>query len=279
MILLAVLLAASPGLVVLSQKSQVKDLCEALRAQPAAGDLDAAQQVSARKEALARHDQAASLSYQVEVPSKGFRFGRYRDRLLELDGDRPLRALDNALSLDIEGVDEVAFEASPSQVSAFTAAQKAGTLRLIVVFKPNGDRCAGSAAAESWRIAGKARSWKIEDETGVVAAADAEGEPVAQGPRKLKVQKVAVDSDADEPGDEGRTRLASVHVQLERCAAAAQRSGNLVLGFDVRGGRVQDPQVMLDSLRDERIAGCVARAVDGAAVGGSGHGTASISLE
>ena len=52
-----------------------------------------------------------------------------------------------------------------------------------------------------------------------------------------------------------------------------------MLGFDVRSGRAQDAQVMLDSLRDERIASCIARAVQGAPVGGQGHGTASISLE
>jgi hypothetical protein len=259
----------------------VKELCEALRAQPATRDLDPAQEVQARKEALARRTQAAERLYEVEVPSKGFAFGRYRetDRVIELDGDRPLRALDGMLALDIEGVDDTAFEATPAQVSAWTAAKKAGALRLVVVFKPTGDRCAGSAAAESWRIAGRARSWTLSDEDGVVAAADADGEPLMHGPRKLLVQKVALESDELAPDDDGKSRLSSIRPQLERCASGAQRSGSLVLGFDVRGGRAQDPQVMLDSVRDERIATCVARAVQGAPVGGQGRGTASISLE
>jgi hypothetical protein len=277
----AILLAATPDLVTLSQKAQVKELCDALRAQPAADDRDPAQEVSARKEALARAEAAADRLYELEVPSKGFAFGRYRegDKLIELDGDRPLHAIDGMLSVDLDGIDEVAFEATPDQVTAWSAAKKAGTLRLVVVFKPSGDRCAGSAAAESWRIAGKPRSWKIVDENGIVASADSEGEPVTHGPRRLSVEKVSLESDQLAPDDEGKSRLASVRPLLERCATGAQRSGNLVLGFDVRQGRAQDPLVMLDSLRDDHIAACVARAVLGAVVGGSGHGTASISLQ
>ena len=71
--------------------------------------------------------------------------GQYRaqEKLLELDGDRPLKAVDNTLSLDLEGVDEVAFNATPEQVSAWSKAKKAGALKLVVVWKPNGERCAG----------------------------------------------------------------------------------------------------------------------------------------
>ena len=281
MLIAVLLVATSSNLFPLGQKAQVKELCEALRAQPAADDLDPAQKVSARKQALMRHDEYADRLYEVEVPSKGFVFGRYRegDRLLELNGDRPLRAVDGALSMDIEGVDDVAFDATPAQVSAWSLAKKAGMLRLVVVFKPNGDRCAGSAAAESWRISGKARSWKLVDQDGVVATADADGEPVAGGPRKIAVRKVTLDSDSIAPDDDGKNRLSAVRPQLDRCASQAQRSGSLVLGFDVRSGRAQDPQVMLDSLRDDRVAACVARALQGAPVGGQGRGTASISLE
>src|SRR4051812_28092405 len=105
MLLIAFILAAAPELVTLSQKTEVKELCDALRAQPAAGDLDPAQEVSARKQALARREEAAGRWYEVEVPSKGFTFGRYREgeRRLELDGDRPLRAVDGMLAMDIEG--------------------------------------------------------------------------------------------------------------------------------------------------------------------------------
>ena len=282
MLLIALLLAAAPELVTLSQKSQVKELCEALRAQPAAGDLDPAQESVARKQALARHDEVADRWYEVDVPSKGFVFGRYRegDRRLELDGDRPLRAVDGMLSIDVDGIDEVSFEANAEQVSAWSAAKKAGALHLTVVFKPSGDRCAGSAAAEAWRISGKARSWKLFDENGLLASADADGEPLAPGPRKLRIEKVTMESELNAPEDDGRGRLSAVKPQLERCVTGAQRSGNLVLGFDVRAGKAQDPQVMLDSIRDEKIAACVARAVQGAPVGGAnGHGTASLSLE
>ena len=89
-----------------------------------------------------------------------------------------------------------------------------------------------------------------------------------------------MESELNAPEDDGRGRLSSVKPQLDRCASGAQLGGNLVLGFEVRAGKAQDPQVMLDSIRDEKIAACVARAVQGAPVGGAnGHGTASISLE
>jgi hypothetical protein len=281
MLLIALLLAAAPEPVALTQKTQLKELCNALRAQPAADDLDPAQEVSARREALARRDEAARRWYELEAPSKSFSFGRYREteHLLELDGDRPVRGVDGMLAVDLDGIDEVTFEATAEQVSAWNAEKKAGTLHLLVVFQPSGDRCAGSAAAESWRIGGKARSWRLQGESGVVATADSEGEPVSSGPRKLQVEKVSLEAELNVPEDEGRGRLASVRSQLDKCATGARHGGNLVLGFDARAGRIQDPQVIIDSLHDERVAACIARAVQGASLSGSGRGIASISLE
>src|SRR5918911_2247785 len=97
--LLAILLLAASAsgadVVELTNKAQLKELCEALRAQPSETDLDPAQVAAARKTAQARREEAASRWYRVEVPSKGFAFGRYRaqDQQLELDGDHPLRAI------------------------------------------------------------------------------------------------------------------------------------------------------------------------------------------
>src|SRR3954466_2462136 len=174
----------SPGgpeeVVQLTQKAQLKELCEALRAEPSERDLDPAQVAQARKAAQARREEAAARWYRVEVPSKGFAFGRYRaqDQQLELDGDRPLRAIDDMLALDLDGTDEVSFNARPEQVTAWSAEKKVRTLRLVVVFKPTGERCAGSAAAESWRIAGHARSWELFGSQGAVATANEDGEPI-----------------------------------------------------------------------------------------------------
>ncbi|TMA33665.1 MAG: hypothetical protein E6J88_00565 [Deltaproteobacteria bacterium] len=279
MLLIALLLAAD--VVSLTQESQVKDLCAALREQPYDSELDPAQAAAAAKAAQAKREEAAGRWYRLEVPSKGFVFGRYQaqDKQLELDGDRPLHAVQNTLSLDLDGVDDVSFHATPGQVSAWSKEKKAGTLRLVVVWKPSGERCAGSAAAEAWRVAGKARSWELVGAQGTVAAADAEGEPVGVTPKEVKIEKVTVESDEGPRPDDGRRRLAGAQRELEKCAAAAQRAGSLLVTFSVQGGRVRDPQVIMDSLRDEKVAGCVARAVAGAEVGGSGHGTAAISLE
>jgi hypothetical protein len=283
--LLAILLLAAaptPEVVDLTQEAQLKELCEALRAQPSERDLDPAQVAAARKEAQARRDEAAARWYRVEVPAKGFALGRYRaqDQQLELDGDRPLRAIDDMLSLDLDGVDEVAFNARPEQVSAWSKEKKAKTLRLVVVWKPSGERCAGSAAAEAWRIAGHARSWELVGAEATLAAANEEGEPVGGGaPRQLRVEKVSLDSDGAPQENEGRDRLASSQQALDRCASGAQRAGRLLITFSVQGGRVREPQVIMDSLRDEKVSGCVARALSGAEVGGSGQGTASISVQ
>ena len=217
----------------------------------------------------------------MEVPSKGFAFGRYRsqDHQLELDGDRPLRALDDMLALDLDGTDEVAFNARPEQVTAWSAEKRAKTLRLVVVFQPKGERCAGSAAAESWRIAGRARSWELVGTQGALATANEDGDPVGGGPRRLSVEKVSLESDGAPQENDGRARLASVQSTLDRCAAGVQRSGKLVLTFSVQDGRVREAQVVVDSVRDERVSGCVARAINGAEVGGNGHGTASIAVQ
>jgi hypothetical protein len=283
MVLIALVLAASPlpDARVLTQESQIKELCEALRAQPDEADLDPAEQVAARKAALARREQAISRWYEVEIPSKGFALGRYRpqDLRLELDGDRPVRALDDMLSLDLEGIDDVAFTARPDQVSAWSREKKAGTLRLRVVWKPAAERCAGSAAAEAWRIAGRVRSWQLVGAEGVLAAADEDGEPAGAGPQKARVEKVTLDSDAAPQEDEGRERLSAAQRALDRCAAAAQRGGSMLLSFSVQGGRVREPKVIMDSVRDEKASGCVAHAIAGADVGGSGNGTASIAFE
>jgi len=285
MLLIAILLAAAPDPEVqpLTEKAQLRELCDALRAQPSERDLDPAQAAAARKAAQKRREEAAARWYRVEVPSKGFSFGRYRaqDQQLELDGDRPLRAVDDMLSLDLEGIDEVAFNARPEQVTAWSEEKKARSLRLIVVWKPGGDRCAGSAAAESWRIAGKARSWELVGPEGTVAAANEDGEPVllGGGPRQARVEKVTLESDGAPQQDEGRDRLASSQQALDRCVSGAQAAGKLLITFSVQGGRVREPQVIMDSVRDERISGCVAKAISGAEVGGSGRGTASIAVQ
>jgi hypothetical protein len=282
LIAILVLAAASnQDAVQLTEKSQLKELCEALRAQPSESGLDPAQVAAARKAAQARREEAAGRWYRVEVPSKGFGFGRYRaqDQQLELDGDRPLRAIDDMLALDLDGVDDVAFNARPEQVTAWNQEKKAKRLRLAVVWKPAGDRCAGSAAAESWRVAGQARSWELVGAQGLVAAANEEGEPIGGGPRQAQIEKVTVDSDDAPPPNDGRARLGGAQAALDKCASGAQRSGKLLLTFSIQGGRVRDPQVIMDSMRDERVSGCMARALSGAEVGGSGRGTASIAVQ
>jgi hypothetical protein len=283
-LLAILLLAAAPGqdVVQLTGKSQLKELCEALRAQPAESNLDPAQLAAARKAAQARRDEAVERWYRVEVPSRGFAFGRYhaQEQQLELDGDRPLRAIDDMLSLDIAGIDEVSFNARPEQVTSWNQEKKAKALKLAVVFKPAGDRCAGSAAAESWRISGRARSWELIAAQGVVAAANEEGEPIGGGgPRQVRIEKVTLDTDEAPQDNDGRSRLASSQRALERCAAGAQRAGKLLITFSVQNGRVREPQVIMDSLRDESVSGCVAKAIAGAEMYGTGHGTASITVQ
>jgi hypothetical protein len=285
MLLLAILLlAAAPGqdVVQLTSSSQLKELCEALRAQPSDPNLDPAQLAAARKAALARRDEAAERWYRVDVPSRGFTFGHYRaqEQQIELDGDRPLRALDDMLVLDLDGIDEVAFNARPDQVTAWNKEKAAKALKLVVVFKPSGERCAGSAAAESWRIGGKARSWELVGAGGPVAAANEEGEPIGGGAqRQVRIEKVALDSDEAPQENDGRSRLAGSQRALDRCVASAQRAGKLVVSFSVQNGRVRDAQVIMDSTRDEGVSRCVAKAISGTEMYGAGHGTASITVQ
>lgn len=288
--LIAALIAAD--VVSLTEVPQVKELCAALREMPAADDADPAEAAAAHKAALARRDEVLARWYRTEIPAKGFAFGRYRpqDKLLELDGDRPVRAVDNTLSLDLDGIDDVAFHATPEQVSQWSKEKKAGTVKLAVVWQPHDDRCAGSAAAEAWRVAGKVRSWELVDDHGLLAAADAEGEPVGAVPHTVKVERVALDSDvparddsgvvpsSGAPSDDG-ARLVSAQPALAKCAAGAQRGGEILLSFSVQNGRVREPQVIMDSLQDDKVSRCVTRALTGAGLPGSGRGTATISFE
>lgn len=284
MLLLALSLLAAPSDVLpLHEESEVRDLCSTLRDVGESFEGDPAEAAAARRSARLRRDQAAQATYRVEVPSKGFAFGRFRpgENLLELDGDRPLRAVDGELSLDLDGTDDVAFHARPEQVAQWSRAQKAGTLRLVVSFQPSGDRCAGSAAAQAWRLSGHSISWQMFDGDKLVAAADEGGEPLGlpAGPRSLSVERVSL-----EDADEAPVRFAGVQPALDRCAAKARRLGELVVSFAVQDGHVRDPQVILDALRDEAVSGCVARALSGAALTGAaarvgGRGTATLALQ
>jgi hypothetical protein len=284
MLLIAFLLAAAAASdeVPLTQESQVKELCAALRDPGDPLGADPAEAAAARKAALARREDALSHWYRLEVPSRGFALGRYRsqDKQLELDGDRPLRALDGAIALDVDGLDDVAFGARPEQVSAWSKEKKDGSLKLVVVWRPSGDRCAGSSGTQAFRIAGKARSWQLVGAAGPVASADAEGDPVGVSPRAVKVEKVALESDDSPPQDEGRTRFNAAQGALDRCVSGAPRTGTMVVSFALRDGRVRDAQVIMDSLRDDKVSSCVSRALAGTQINGSdGRGTAAISLE
>ena len=283
MLLLALSLLAAPSdFLPLREEAQVRELCGALRDSGEAFEGDPAEAEASRRTAQLRRDQAAQATYAVEIPSKGFTFGRFRagENLLELDGDRPLRAVDSELSLDLDGTDEVAFHARPEQVSQWSKAKKAGTLKLAVTFRPGGERCAGSAAARAWRLSGHSLSWQLLDGDKVVAAADESGEPVGlpSGPRSISVEKVAL-----EDADDAKVALTGVQPALDKCAAGARRLGTLVVHFAVQGGRVRDPQVILDGLRDETVSTCVARALTGAALtgapGAGGRGSATLALQ
>ncbi len=271
-------LAAAP----LREEAQVGDLCDALRDLGDESDADPAQAAASRRAAHARHEEAAQEIYAVEIPSKGFAFGRFRpgEDLVELDGDRPLRAIDGVLSLDLDGTDEVAFPARPEQVSAWSKAKLAGTLKLVVLFRPDGERCAGSKAAHAWRLSGHSLSWQIEEGGKIRAAADEEGEPLGPPPgtRSMRIERVSLDD-----ADDATVRLTGVQARLDRCAAGAVRLGNLVVTFAVQAGHVRDPQVIMDALRDEVISACVARALSGAvltgAAGASGRGTVTLALQ
>src|SRR5205807_2194644 len=110
----------------LTADDQVRDICAALK--PAGEPPPGVSPARTRAQALAR-------TWQLQVPANGFGLGRYREaeQELELDGGRALRALDGALTLDLVGLDDVAFRASPAELKQWTAAKKDGKLTLTVV--------------------------------------------------------------------------------------------------------------------------------------------------
>ena len=300
MVLIALLIAAAPAPapapapatpqgpaeVRLTEEAQVKELCRMLRDSGDEFEGDPAEVAQARRDAQAAREAAIARTYRIEVPARGFTFGRYRapEALIELDGDRPLRALDGVVALDLDGTDDVAFNATPAQVSKWSKSKKAGALKVVVSFRLDGERCGGSAAAQFYRIGGHSLSWQMVDGEQVVAASDEAGDPVGPpGQRAVRVEKVTLESDEHAPADDGRDRLAAAQRALDKCAARATRKGVLVLMFAVHGGRVQDPQVIVDDLHDAGITQCAEKAVAGVAIAGagsaSGRGTASIALQ
>jgi hypothetical protein len=287
--LLLTLLSASAHVeaVPLTSESQVRELCAALRDPGGAPELDPAEAAVRQKREVQLRAEALGRAYRVEVSAKGFVFGRYRpeQQEIELDGDRPLRAVDGSLTLDLEGIDEVAFHATPRQVKEWAARKASGELTLVVVFRASGPRCAGNAAAGIFRLQGRPLSWELAADEGTLAKADEEGVPVEVGPARvhtLRIERVALD--LEEPGpDDARDRLTAAQPALDRCARGAHRTGAMVVAFAVQGGRLRDVQVVMDALRDEAVASCVAQALSGAQLrgmsAGSGRGTASIALQ
>jgi hypothetical protein len=286
---LLTLLAAStrPDAIPLTSEAQVRELCAALRVPAATSELDPTGNGAQQKRAERLRGEAAFRIYRVAVPAKGFVFGRYRpeQQEIELDGDRPLRAVDGALSLDIAGIDEVAFLATPAQVREWNARKKAGELSLIVSFRPSGERCSGSPVAGIFRLAGEPLGWQIAGDEGAVAAADEDGSPIEVGPPRvhtMRIERVALDLEQS-VNDDARERLVAIQPALDRCARGVRRTGSMVVAFAVLGGKLRDVQVVMDALRDESVATCVAQALSGAQLrgidGASGRGTASIALQ
>jgi hypothetical protein len=267
--LLATLIAAAApaDTVPMTQETQVRELCAALRA-------------GNEKQRAA----AAAAAYRVEVPAKGFAFGQYRreQQELELDGSRPLRALKGALTLDLEGADEAAFHAAPEDADEWRGLQNAGSLTLVVTFHAAGPRCAGNPAAGIYRLEGTPLRWELRSGNAILAASDEDGYPIDVKPgqaHSLKVHRVALDSDpSGEPPPGGR--LAPVQRNLDACAQRAHRPGSMVVTFAVENGRIRDPQVIMDALRDDQVSSCVARVLAGAPIeGGPGRGTASLAVQ
>jgi len=262
----------------LTAEDQVRDICAALK-EPGGEPAPRVSQPRARAQALSR-------TWQVRVPANGFGLGRYREseQELELDGDRALRALDGALTLDLAGVDDVAFRASAGEVKQWTAAKKEGKLTLTVYFRPSGERCAGNPAARIFRMEGYPLWWQLEVDAAPAAAADEEGLPVdkAGTARAFRVDKVLLDTDMPRP-DAGKDRLAAAQGALDRCAQAARRRGSLVVSFNVQDGHVSNPQVVLDAARDEQTARCVSQALAGASISGAdpaaSRGTATLAIQ
>jgi hypothetical protein len=291
--LLLTLLAASyaaagrADTVPLTSEDQVRELCAALRTPLGPSELDPVQSAAQRQRADRLRREAVSRTYRLSVPAKGFAFGRYRleQQEIELDGTRPLRALDGAISLDLAGINDVAFQASPRQVRDWNTRKAAGALSLVVQFRPSGDPCAGKAVAGIFRLSGEPLSWQIETEAGPVAAADEDGAPLEVGPPRIhtmRIERVALD--LEQPAlDDARERLGGAQPALDRCAHGVRRTGAMVVAFAVQGGRLRDVQVVMDALRDESVASCVAQALSGAQLRGidaaSGRGTASIALQ
>jgi hypothetical protein len=291
--LLVTLLAASyaavgrTDAVPLTSEDQVRELCAALRTPLGPSELDPVQSAAQRQRADRLRTEAVSRTYRLSVPAKGFAFGRYRSEQqeIELDGTRPLRALDGAISLDLAGINDVSFQASPRQVRDWNARKAGGELSLVVQFRPSGDPCAGKAVAGIFRLAGEPLSWQIETEAGPVAAADEDGAPLEVGPPRIhtmRIERVALD--VEQPVfEDARERLVAAQPALDRCAHGVRRTGAMVVAFAVQGGRLRDVQVVMDALRDESVATCVAQALSGAQLRGieaaSGRGTASIALQ
>ena len=261
----------------LTADDQVRDICAALKpgGEPAPGVSPA----RARAQALAR-------TWQLQVPANGFGLGRYREseQELELDGHRALRALDGALTLDLAGLDDVAFRASPDEVKQWTAAKNDGKLTLTVLFHPAGERCSGNASARIFRMEGVPLWWQLELDSAPVAAADEDGLPVDKPgtARAFRVDKVVLDSELPGP-DVGKGRLSAAQAALDRCAKAAKRRGSMVVSFGVQDGHVHNPQVIMDAVRDEDTARCVSQALSGAALVGAdpsaSRGTASLAVQ
>jgi hypothetical protein len=291
--LLVTLLAASyaaagrTDAVPLTSEDQVRELCAALRPPLGPSELDPVQSAAQRQRADRLRSEVLSRTYRLSVPAKGFAFGRYRleQQEIELDGTRPLRALDGAISLDLAGINDVAFQASPRQVRDWNTRKTAGELSLVVQFRPSGDPCAGKAVAGIFRLSGEPLSWQIETEAGPVAAADEDGAPLEVGPPRIhtmRIERVALD--VEQPVfEDARERLGGAQPALDRCAHGVRRTGAMVVAFAVQGGRLRDVQVVMDALRDESVATCVAQALSGAQLRGidaaSGRGTASIALQ
>jgi len=279
--------AARTDAVPLTSEDQVRELCAALRTPLGPSELDPVQTAAQRQRVDRLRSEAVSRTYRLSVPAKGFTFGRYRpeQQEIELEGSRPLRALDGALSLDLAGINDVAFQASPREVRDWKARKAAGDLSLVVQFRPSGDPCAGKAVAGIFRLSGEPLSWQIETEAGPVAAADEEGAPLEVGPPRIhtmRIERVALD--VEQPVfEDARERLVAAQPALDRCAHGVRRTGAMVVAFAVQGGRLRDVQVVMDALRDESVATCVAQALSGAQLRGidaaSGRGTASIALQ
>ncbi|MFL5457725.1 MAG: hypothetical protein ACJ78X_15100 [Myxococcales bacterium] len=301
--LLLALLATSTrtDVVPLTSESQLRELCAALGGPTRSPDIDPVETAVERQLAERIRGEVVSRTYRVSVPAKGFVFGRYRpeQQEIELDGRRPLRTVDGALSLDLAGIDEVAFQASPKQVRDWVARKAAGDLSLVIQFHPSGEPCAGKPIAGIFRLSGEPLQWQIVSEEGPLAAADEDGAPLELGPPRvhtMRIERVALDLEHSgfEPAagvvnvrpseqlDDARERLMGSLPALDRCARGVRRTGAMVVAFSVLGGRLQDVQVVMDALRDESVASCVAHALSGAQLRGvdaaSGRGTASIAL-